>query len=142
MAAYLFDSSVYINAFRGNHESLAALQTRQHSTNPVWLSSVVLEELFAGAGPKGLKVVEQLQRDFEKARRILVPALTDWAETGKVLRRLAIKYGYEQIGRARLTNDALIATSAGRVGVTVITANARDFARLSEFAAFTWSIPH
>jgi predicted nucleic acid-binding protein len=140
VAAYLFDSSVYIDAFRGNQESLAAFQER-HSTNPVWLSSVVLEELFAGAGLKGLNVVEQLQRDFEKARRILVPALADWAETGKVLGRLATKYGYEQIGRGRLTNDALIATSAGRVGITVVTANARDFARLAEFAAFAWSTP-
>lgn len=138
MAAYLFDSSIYINAFRGNHESLAVLQERQ-ATNPVWLSSVVLEELFAGAGRKGLNAVERLQRDFEKARRVLVPALADWAETGKVLARLATKYGYEQIGRGRLTNDALIATSAGRVGITVITANAIDFARLSEFGLFTWS---
>jgi predicted nucleic acid-binding protein len=136
--AYLFDSSVYINAFRGNHESLAALQARR-TTNPLWLSSVVLEELFAGAGPKGLNVVEQMERDFEKARRILVPALADWVETGKVLGRLATKYGYEQIGRGRLTNDALIAISAGRVGITVITANTRDFARLSEFSAFAWS---
>ena len=68
-----------------------------------------------------------------------MPALADWAETGKVLARLATKYGYEQIGRGRLTNDALIATSAGRVGITVITANAIDFARLSEFGLFTWS---
>jgi predicted nucleic acid-binding protein len=136
----LFDSSVYINAFRGNHESLAALQDRR-TTNPAWLSSVVLEELFAGAGLKGLSAVEQLKRDFEKARRILVPALADWAETGKVLGRLGAKYGYEEIGRGRLTNDALIAISAGRVGITVITANARDFVRLSEFAAFSWSTP-
>jgi predicted nucleic acid-binding protein len=140
VAAYLFDSSVYIDAFRGNQESLAALQDL-HSSNPVWLSSVVLEELFAGAGRKGRKAVEQLQRDFEKARRILVPALADWAETGKVLGRLGSKYGYEEIGRGRLTNDALIAVSAGRAGITIITNNARDFGRLSEFAAFAWSTP-
>jgi hypothetical protein len=34
----------------------------------------------------------------------------------------------------------LIALSAGRVGVTVITANARDFARLAEFHSFAWSV--
>lgn len=138
MAAVLFDSSVYINAFRGNHESLKALQER-HSTDSVWLSSVVLEELFAGAGSKGQSAVERLQQDFEKARRVLVPSLADWAETGMVLGRLAVKHGYDQIGRGRLTNDALIATSAGRAGITVITPNTRDFARLSEFSWFTWS---
>jgi hypothetical protein len=39
-----------------------------------------------------------------------VPNLSDWTQTGKVLARLAAKYDYEQIGRGRLTNDALIAT--------------------------------
>jgi predicted nucleic acid-binding protein len=84
--------------------------------------------------------VDRLERDFDRARRILVPNLGDWIHTGKVLARLAAKYGYEQIGRGRLTNDALIALSAGRVGVTVITANAREFARLAEFHSFAWSV--
>jgi predicted nucleic acid-binding protein len=84
--------------------------------------------------------VDRLERDFDRARRILVPNLGDWTHTGKVLARLAAKYGYEQIGRGRLTNDALIALSAGRVGVMVITTNARDFARLAEFHSFAWSV--
>jgi predicted nucleic acid-binding protein len=48
------------------------------------------------------------------------------------------KHGFEGIGRARLTNDALIAVSASRTGVTVITSNARDFARLAEFQPLRW----
>jgi hypothetical protein len=35
-----------------------------------------------------------------------------------VLARVAAKYDYEQIGRGRLTNDALIAMSASRLGIT------------------------
>jgi len=135
----LFDSSVYITALRGGRDALVALR-RPGSSAPAWLSSVVLEELCAGAGLNGLAAVNRLERDFDKARRILVPNLGDWIHTGKVLARLAAKYGYEQIGRGRLTNDALIALSAGRVGVTVITANARDFARLAEFHSFAWSV--
>jgi predicted nucleic acid-binding protein len=96
--------------------------------------------LYAGANQKECAVVEHLERDFGKASRILVPNLGDWAQTGKVLARVGTKYGFEQIRRGRLTNDALIAISAGRVGVTVITANARDFARLAEFFSYTWSI--
>jgi hypothetical protein len=56
-------------------------------------------------------VPERFERDFEKARRILVPNLNDWTQTGKVLARLAAKYDYEKIGQGRLTNDALIAMS-------------------------------
>jgi len=70
----------------------------------------------------------------------LVPNLTDWTQTGKVLVLVAAKYDYEQIGKGRLTNDALIATSAGRLGITVITANARDFGKLAEFRPFHWRV--
>ena len=80
------------------------------------------------------------ERDFEKARRILVPNLSDWTQTGKVLARLAAKYDYQKIGQGRLTNDALIAMSAARLGITVITANARDFLRLAEFRPFQWKV--
>jgi predicted nucleic acid-binding protein len=139
MQPVLFDSSIYITALRAGNE--ASLALRQLSANaPVWLSSVVLEELYAGVAPRDRRVLERLERDFERAKRILVPNLTDWTQTGKVLARLAAKYGYEQIGQGRLTNDALIATSAGRSGMTVITANARDFTRLAEFRPFHWQV--
>jgi predicted nucleic acid-binding protein len=55
--------------------------------------------------------------------RILVPNLNDWTQTGKVVARLAAMYDYEKIGQGRLTNDALIAMSAARTAITVITAN-------------------
>jgi predicted nucleic acid-binding protein len=70
----------------------------------------------------------------------LVPNLPDWTQTGKVLALLAAKHDYEQIRKGRLTNDALIAMSTGRLGVTVITANARDFAKLAEFCPFLWRV--
>ena len=80
--------------------------------------------------------MERLERDFDRARRILVPNLTDWTEAGKLLARISAKYGYEQIGRGRLTNDALLAMSAGRMGITVVTSNVRHFAKLAEFRQF------
>jgi predicted nucleic acid-binding protein len=104
------------------------------------LSAVVLEELFAGAGERGRTAIERLERDFERAKRILVPSLGDWSRTGQILARLATKYDYEQIGQGRLTNDALIATSAGRLGFRVITTNEKDFGRLAEFASFEWQL--
>lgn len=139
MRPVLFDSSIYITALRTGHEAALALR-RLAANSPVWLSSVVLEELYAGVALRGRHVLEGLERDFDKARRILVPNLNDWTQTGKALARLAVKYDYEQIGQSRLTNDALIAMSAGRSGITVMTANARDFARLAEFRPFQWRV--
>ncbi|MFI5089114.1 MAG: type II toxin-antitoxin system VapC family toxin [Terriglobales bacterium] len=139
MQPILFDSSIYISALRRVSDTTVALR-RLAPDAPLWLSSVVLEELYSGAGGRDRHVVERLERDFERAKRILVPNLSDWTQTGRVLARLAAKYDYEQIGRGRLTNDALIAMSAGRLGLTVVTANERDFSRLAEFRPFQWQV--
>jgi predicted nucleic acid-binding protein len=139
MQPTLFDSSIYISALRRGHEAALALR-RMAVDAPLWLSAVVLEELYAGASNRDRHVVERLERDFDKAKRVLVPNLADWTQAGRALAHLAARYGYERIGRGRLTNDALIATSAGRLGIRVITANARDFARLAEFGNFQWQM--
>lgn len=139
MPPVLFDSSIYVAALRMEDEAGLALR-RLAGNSPVWLSSVVLEELFAGASAHDLHVVERLERDFDSAGRILVPNLGDWTRTGKLLSQLAAKYDYERVGRGRLTNDALIAMSAGRLGITVITANVRDFSRLADFRPFPWRV--
>ena len=137
MQPALFDTSIYISALRRGDDAALALR-RIAANTPLWLSAVVLEELYAGAGARGLRAVERLERDFEGAKRILVPNLSDWTQTGRVLARLAVEYGYEQIGKGRLTNDALIAMSAGRMGIRVLTANERDYRRLAEFRPFHW----
>lgn len=139
MQPVLFDTSIYITALRLGAEATLGLR-RVAPGAPVWLSSVVLEELYAGVSTHSRRVVERLEHDFHRAGRALIPNLTDWTQTGKVLALLAAKYGYEQVGKGRLTNDALIAMSAGRLGITVITVNVRDFERLAEFRPFQWRL--
>lgn len=139
MRPILFDSSIYITALRAGGEAVLTLR-RWAPDAPVWLSAVVLEELYAGVSVHDRRVVERLERDFDSARRILVPNLNDWTQAGRVLARLAAEYDYERIGQARLTNDALIAMSAARQGITVLTANERDFARLAQFRPFLWEV--
>jgi len=139
MQPALFDTSIYITALRRGDDAALGLR-RIVAGAAVWLSSVVLEELYAGVSLRDRHIVERLERDFHRARRILVPNLTDWTQTGTVLARLAAKYDYERIGKGRLTNDALVAMSAGRVGITVITGNARDFEKLAEFRPFRWRV--
>lgn len=139
MPPVLFDTSIYLAVLRAKNDAVGQMRLMAAGA-PIWLSTVVPEELYAGANGKGQKVVERLERDFDRAKRIVVPSWSDWTHTGKVLARLAAKYDYVQIGRARLTNHALIAANAGRLGITLITANARDFARLAEFLPFAWRV--
>ena len=139
MPSALFDSSIYISGMRQGDDAILSL--RRFSVDaPLWLSAVVLEELYAGASDRVRQVVERLERDFDRVKRILVPNLNDWTQAGRVLARVAAKYHYENIGLGRLTNDALIAMSAARMGITIITANEQDFSRLAEFRAFQWEV--
>jgi predicted nucleic acid-binding protein len=136
MQPVLLDSSVYIAAMRRGDDAI--LELRRFSGAPLWLSAVVLEELYAGASDVARQPIERLERAFGGSKQILVPNLDDWTQAGRVLARLAAKYHYETIGRGRLTNDALIAMSAARIGARVITANERDFRKLAEFRSFQW----
>ena len=137
----LFDSSLYITALRFG--DAAALSMRRWSERePVWLSSVVLHELYAGTSSGDQRAVERLERDFQGARRILTPNLSDWVQAGRVIAQLTVKHHIEKIGRSRLTNDTLIAISARRLGITVFTVNQRDFARIAEFRPFHWHVMH
>ena len=68
MQPVLFDSSIYISALRLRDD--AALTVRRLGADaPLWLSSVVLEELFAGAGDHERRAVERLERAFDRAKR-------------------------------------------------------------------------
>jgi predicted nucleic acid-binding protein len=106
----------------------------------VWLSAVVLEELYAGADARGRKKLRRVERDFDRIGRLLVPSLADWARTGNILAQIGEKYGYEQIGRGRLTNDTLLSTSVARQGLTLLSSNRRDFEKIAEFCPLKWNL--
>jgi predicted nucleic acid-binding protein len=101
---------------------------------------VVLEELYAEVSSRDHRIIQKIELEFEQANRLLVPNQRDWSLAGQLLNRIANKCGYESIGRSRLTNDSLIASSAARCGIEVITANARDFGRLTEFCPLQWRV--
>jgi predicted nucleic acid-binding protein len=139
MQPVLYDASVYIASLRQGITQILQIRNLVHGS-PLWLSAVTLEELYAGAAAAERKRLAKLERDFHKANRLLTPNLTDWTKTGQLLARLGAKYGYEQIGRSRITNDALLAVSAARLGIVVLTINARDFVRIAEFCPLRWEL--
>ena len=143
MPGILFDTSVYISALRSGDFSVLstrrAARRGESQDRPLWLSVVVLEELLVGARDKRMKkLLAHLERDFERAGRLLVPLQSDWTATGQVLALTGEKYGYEEVGRARMTNDALIAMSSSRSGIVVQTLNDGDYRKIAEFRPFEW----
>jgi predicted nucleic acid-binding protein len=143
VAGILFDSSVYIDAQRRRNTSLLAARNfrleGEKGLRPLWLSAVVLEELLVGAiNTPTQKLCLKLERDFTKARRLLVPNRSDWIIAGQVLCEIGKKYGFDEVKGARMTNDTLIAMTVASNGFKIFTKNGKDFARIAEFRPFDW----
>jgi predicted nucleic acid-binding protein len=143
MAGIVFDTSVYISSLRRGDPTILNLRRANRpgdgSSQPLWLSAVVLSELLVGAADKRARaLLLELERAFVRVNRLLVPLQSDWRLTGEVLSLVGAKYGYEQVGRTRMTNDALISMSVARSGFTVLTKNAADFRMIAEFRPFKW----
>ena len=76
MRRILFDSSLYIESLRRADASL--LLARNYGDSLLWLSSVVVGELFAGAADKKAEAaIEKLCFSFQKARRLVTPTSSD-----------------------------------------------------------------
>jgi predicted nucleic acid-binding protein len=100
---------------------------------------VALEELLVGAiAPKARKEFLWMEREFNNIGRLLVPDRRDWILAGQILSKIGSKHGFDLVGRARMINDALIATSAARLGLTVLTKNSVDYERIAEVRRFNW----
>ncbi len=143
MAGTIFDTSIYINSLRKNDPAIFSQRrtvSEQNENEPLYLSAVVLEELYVGAVDRRLKkLLAKFGNNFEKIGRLLVPNQTDWIVCGQVLSALGQKHGFELVRRARMTNDCLIAMTAVRGGLTIVTHNAADFETIAEFRSFKWA---
>lgn len=143
MPGILFDTSVYIQALRQGDPAILGLRqasgTSDRQTRPLWLSLVVLEELYAGAvEAKVRRDLQRMEREFDKIGRLLLPARSDWTSAGQVLSKIGQKYGFNLVSKTRLTNDALIAMSVAGHGFTIQTKNPDDFQLIAEFRPFNW----
>ncbi len=108
-----------------------------------YMSAVVLEELAAGAEDGSvLKEMEAALKNYEKAGRLLVPTAEDWYQAGKVIYALQQGVKLKKTGdkppmspdiRSRIINDVLIARSAKRAGVSVVTYNVRHFLQIKRY---------
>jgi len=143
LSGVVFDTSVYIQALRQGDAAVLglrrALRTGDRQTRPLWLSVVVLEELYVGAlEAKVRRDLQRMEREFDKIGRLLLPGRGDWTSAGQVLSRIGQKYGFNLVSKARLTNDALIAMSVASHGFTIQTKNPGDFHLIAEFRPFNW----
>lgn len=137
MAKVLLDTSVYIPLLREGRFPVFLPEFRNQL---IYLSSVVLQELYAGAmDQKAVKQLDSLHYVFSKNDRLVTPSAADWRQAGLILSRMGQKYGFKKLRIPALVNDLLIALGAAHVGALLITRNQKDFKRIAEFLSFQFN---
>lgn len=125
----LIDTSVYVENVRSGRfqEDLLALPFL------VRVSAVVAAELARGAHSRQAKrFVDSLSRGFPLA----VPSDQDWVRSGRIVRMLADRHGFEIHKLREIHFDVLVALTARRLGAHLITCDARDFQAIREILSF------
>jgi predicted nucleic acid-binding protein len=132
---FILDTSIYIPFI---NQGIAHPIIESHQVRPlIYMSAVVLEELYAGAlDIHSVKLLDKMYDTFSRMSRLITPDAVDWQKTGTVVAQLGNKYGYESLYLSRLTNDVLIAATARKIGAVVATYNKKDFFRIQEYIHF------
>lgn len=144
MRKYAVDTNLYIRALR-DEEAAAGLERflSEHAPRS-YLHSVVLHELLVGATtPRSAATVEkEFAGPLVRRRRLVTPSHRSWQDAGAALAQLASakKLELQSVPRS-FVHDALIAASCGEAGVTLVTENGRDFARLRGVLRFEFVAP-
>jgi len=120
----VFDTSIYIPYFRREaYRSLIEIQTRKGRNR---LSSVVLQELYAGArSPTDKRLLDGLNRAFTASGYVVTPGHEEWALAGQLLNLYARRHGFLN-PRSHIA-DVLILVSAFGTGAVLVTENVRHF---------------
>ena len=131
----IFDTSIYIPFI---NKGIAYPTAEPNIEKPIlYMSTVVIEELYAGAFDKiSMKLLDRMYDTFKSFGRLVTPEASDWQKAGKVIAKLGNKYGFEDRFLSKVTNDVLIALSARRIGAVLVTNNAKDFLKVKEFVDF------
>lgn len=141
---YTLDTNLFIRGFREPEANAALVRFHAAFAPFEYLSVVVAQELRAGTRrPADRRRLERELLDvFERSGRIITPSARAWQESGDVLATLATREGLEpgRVSKA-FANDVLLGLSCREAGVTLITENVADFARISRVVPVPYIAP-
>ena len=130
----LFDTGIYIRFSRG--ENYVWLGEDARVFQRTILTAVVAAELYAGTHDhREKRVLDDLCRAHVALGHFSSPSAAAWIDAGILLRRAHSALGQKDF--VRHFRDLLIALEAVRAGATLVTENARDFARWKSLLSST-----
>ena len=144
MKKFILDTNLYIDALR-NAAAAILFEGHYRALLPsIHMSSVVVQELLAGAESQvhSAKLERDMLRPFERRGRIVAPSHEAWRRSGQVLAALARRNGLDlrRVPKS-FVNDILIALSCREAGATLVTNNLDDFARIRAEVDFEYTAP-
>lgn len=124
---YTLDTNIYIGAFRDPVARVALARFESAYTPTLYLTSVVAQELRAGARtPDAIsRLMKTILAPFQSWGRVVAPSYKRWMESGAIRATLAAR------GRTEMTasflNDILLAVTCREHGLVLVTHNVADF---------------
>ena len=138
---YVLDTNLFIRSFREEAANAELQHFHQLFAPFEYLSTVVAQELRAGArSPAARRQLERHVLDpYSRRGRVVTPSAQAWHDSGDILAELARREGLE-VGRLSKAfgNDLLLATSCREEGLVLVTDNVRDFERIARLAPFVF----
>lgn len=142
---YVLDTNCYIDASRDPraHQVLEAFVS--WAAPGLYVSSVVAAELRAGArSARDRRTIEdRLLGPFARHERVITPSAAAWDALGRTLAFLRESDGLQRAQTNRgFAFDVLLAYSCRELGATLVSANAKDMARIRRVFAFEAIAPY
>lgn len=137
----LLDTNVYLFAMKSNEGAVFLERHFLPLVFQTYLSSIVVEELYAGALDAGaVRLVERYVGVLERAARVVAPTFQDWKEAGKLVAQITRKEPSHKSKIQQMLDDILLALSARRIGADLFTFNRDDFELIRRYKSFSLKV--
>jgi predicted nucleic acid-binding protein len=142
---FVLDTNCFVDASRTGAEAAAFAEFCARAAPGLYLSTVVVAELRAGAGSaKDRRILErQILSPYLRRRRLLNPSPAAWEKLGTTLAALVEDEGLVlRDVRRSFVFDILIARSCREVGATLVSRNSADLSRIAKVFSFDFVAPY
>ena len=137
----LLDTNIYLFAMKSDEGASFFERHFLPLVFQTYLSSIVVEELYAGALDAGaVRLVERYVGALERAARVVAPTFQDWKEAGKLVAQITRKEPGHKSKIQQMLNDILLALSARRIGADLFTFNRDDFELIRRYKSFSLKV--
>ena len=134
----LLDTNVYLDALKSATGATRFERQFLPLVFQTYLSSVVVEELYAGALDDGaVRLVERQVGALERVGRLVTPLFEDWKKAGKLVALITRREPGRKPKVQQMLNDILLALSARRMGADLYTLNREDFKLIRRYQPFS-----